>query len=88
MRENKKVLKFRKFKIANLQIKGIVGGTDSNPCHNTNTNPGDQSQVNCDQTIQSFPNECTVFHGRTDLRNGCTDPDSVADTNNTGQVSG
>lgn len=81
MRENKKVLKFKKFKIANLQIKGIVGGTDSNPCNNTN--PGDQTQVNCDQQAQSFPYECTVFHGRTDINNDCTDPDGATDTNNT-----
>ena len=79
MRENKRVLKLKKFKVANLQITGIVGGTDTNPCH-MSTEPACGTQAEEGQQGTSYPNECTVFHGRTDLKNGCTDPDSAITT--------
>ncbi|WP_298417233.1 hypothetical protein [uncultured Kordia sp.] len=88
MNKKKRVLQFKKFKIANLKILSVSGGTDSFPCHNTN--PNDQTQGNscyCNQA-QSYPYECTVFAGRTDIRNGCTKEDQTDTTQNGSQVSG
>lgn len=35
MREKKKSLKLRKFKVASLRTFRVIGGTNSNPCNNT-----------------------------------------------------
>ncbi|WP_298508828.1 hypothetical protein [uncultured Kordia sp.] len=35
MREKKKSLKLRKFKVASLHASWLKGGTNSNPCNNT-----------------------------------------------------
>jgi hypothetical protein len=66
MRKNKKVLKFGKFKIANLQVSGVVGGTNSNPCGVTTTVPPGSHQPEsnigentCGISELYYPGDCT-----------------------------
>ncbi|MBC8755644.1 hypothetical protein H2O64_13280 [Kordia sp. YSTF-M3] len=66
MRENKKVLKFRKFKIANLQVSSIVGGTDSNPC--VVTEPLEES-IHCTSILTL----CTEGQAKTGIEHTCTE---------------
>ncbi|MFK7747519.1 MAG: hypothetical protein AB8B65_03960 [Kordia sp.] len=87
MRENKKVLKFRKFKIANLNGLRIVGGADSVP-----TIP-DPIELKTDEGVSACQSRhdgmCTEGATNTQLKNGCTDPDSANGGSASGQqVSG
>lgn len=66
MRENKKVLKLRKFKIAAFHINVVVGGTNSNPCGLTTTvppgshQPGSQlGEDTCGISELYYPGDCT-----------------------------
>ncbi|MFK7747517.1 MAG: hypothetical protein AB8B65_03950 [Kordia sp.] len=63
MRENKKVLKFRKFKIANLQVHSVSGGTNSNPCVPTGPLPSDGCPTIDDHTC--LISDPTVLSGCT-----------------------
>ncbi|WP_298508838.1 hypothetical protein [uncultured Kordia sp.] len=68
MRENKKVLKFRKFKIANLQVKGVVGGTNSNPCVHTETHQPTPTvdEYTCRVSERYHASDCTKGEFLTD----------------------
>ncbi|QHI37871.1 hypothetical protein IMCC3317_32540 [Kordia antarctica] len=73
MRENKKVLKFRKFKIANLNRKQIIGGTED-PANDTTT--GTHVNETEHPTCQTKANGmCTEGATVTELKNGCTEGD-------------
>lgn len=63
MRENKKVLKFRKFKVANLSVSSIIGGTDDNPHGGTATRTYQQDPYThdrlCETSMKNYDSDCT-----------------------------
>lgn len=76
MREQKKVLRLKKFKVAKLNSNYIIGGT-GDPVNNTDTTTGthQQTETQQDYYCPSVPQiTCTtISEVRTELKNGCTD---------------
>lgn len=72
MREKKKTLQLRKFKIANLQVHRIIGGTDdpNNPANDTRTLSEHQDSDACNSI---YGTTCTVTEVKTGVNNNCTD---------------
>jgi len=84
MREKKKSLSLRKFKVANLRASWLKGGTNSNPCNVTL--PSGASAVGCTAIEYTCPIVCdddtTNGHKKTTPRNPCNGDN--ADGINTG----
>ncbi|WP_298508831.1 hypothetical protein [uncultured Kordia sp.] len=68
MREKKKPLKLRKFKIASLHASWLKGGTNSNPCQHTGNTGSQQSEptiFTCNTDEYTCPAACGTDPTRT-----------------------
>ncbi|WP_298508826.1 hypothetical protein [uncultured Kordia sp.] len=85
MREKKKSLKLRKFKVASLDAFWLKGGTNSNPCNNTQQSGA--TQVACPTYEHTCPVPCdpdTRTLPMTQPGNPCTCQADSIDPNNNG----
>ncbi|MEM6721654.1 MAG: hypothetical protein AAF611_20165 [Bacteroidota bacterium] len=80
MREKKKVLQFKKFKVANLNRILINGGAREN------TLQEDVTKLKTDEGITEchsrYNGMCTEGATVTEIQNGCTEGDEANQTNN------